>query len=443
MKQQVSISQTDYLREAYEQLQLADNGGLSAVRAEAFGDFSSKGIPTTRNEEWKYTRISGLFSKPYHLAPLQTVPLTAEDMAPVRLPGHEQVSELFFINGVFSEACSTIRDTHLLVLPLEAAAANGYKPVVDRYFNHSSGYLQDGVTALNTALIQGGIFLHVPAKQALEHPVYIYNITDARFFPVLSQPRSLLHIGAGAALQIVETYATLGASDSMTNQVMELVVEQDARVTYCKIQNDTPRASQISTTHIRQVGRSEVNAVTVSLNGGTVRNNLNIIMEAPRSEAHLYGLYFPNGNTHVDNHTVVDNAAPGCLSNELYKGILAGQATGVFNGKVFVRKDAQQTNAFQSNKNILLSEEAGVHTKPQLEIFADDVKCSHGCTVGNVDEEALFYLQSRGISREAAMALLLQGFAADILEKIKPARIRVHVEQLMSRRLTPEVSEVS
>jgi Fe-S cluster assembly protein SufD len=441
MMQQGVMSQTDYLREAHERLQQNDSDSvLAAVRAEAFGDFSRMGIPTTRNEEWKYTRISGIFNKPLQLAPLHTTTLTEEDIAPFRLPGHEQVNQLVFINGIFSEEFSVVRDSQLIVLPLEVAAAGEYKPVVDRYFNHSSSYQGDGVTALNTAFVQGGVFVHVPDRQTPEHAVYIYNITDARLTPVLSQPRSLLHLGAGAVLQIVETYVSLGASDSMTNQVAEFVVEQDAHLTYCKIQNDAPQASQISTSHIRQVGRSVVNAVTVTLNGGIVRNNLNIIMEADRSESHMYGLYFPNGKTHVDNHTAVDNVAPGCVSNELYKGILAGQSTGVFNGKVYVRKDAQQTNAFQSNKNILLSEEAGVNTKPQLEIFADDVKCSHGCTVGSVDEEALFYLQSRGISREAAMALLLQGFAADILEKIKPARIRVYVEQEMSRRLISEVS---
>jgi Fe-S cluster assembly protein SufD len=191
----------------------------------------------------------------------------------------------------------------------------------------------------------------------------------------------------------------------------------------------------VSTTHFRQVGKSCIHAVTISLNGDIVRNNLNMVMETAHSEAHMYGLYFLNGATHVDNHTVVDNVQPHCQSNELYKGIIDDSATAVFNGKIYVQKDAQKTNAFQSNKNILLSEAATVNTKPQLEIFADDVKCSHGCTIGQLDEEALFYLQSRGISKKAAQSLLVQAFAIDILEHIKPIEIRAYVEQLISERL--------
>ncbi|MEI9935391.1 MAG: Fe-S cluster assembly protein SufD [Ferruginibacter sp.] len=239
-------------------------------------------------------------------------------------------------------------------------------------------------------------------------------------------------------VEIVETYATLGDTESITNQIMEIIVEQDANLAYYKIQNDAHHASQVSTTHIRQVGKSYVHTVTVSLNGDIVRNNLNVIMEAPFCESHLYGLYLQKGKSHIDNHTIVDNAVPNCLSNELYKGILDNDSTGVFNGKVFVRKDAQKTNAFQSNKNVLLSDKATVNTKPQLEIFADDVKCSHGCTVGSLDDEALFYLQSRGIPQQASMSLLLQGFATDVLEKIKPAAIRAYVDQLITDRLTIE-----
>jgi Fe-S cluster assembly protein SufD len=171
------------------------------------------------------------------------------------------------------------------------------------------------------------------------------------------------------------------------------------------------------------------------LNGAIVRNNLNVILEAEYCEAHLYGLYFQGGKSHIDNHTIVDNVKPNCFSNELYKGILNNEASGVFNGKIFVRQDAQKTNAYQSNKNVLLSDAASVNTKPQLEIFADDVKCSHGCTVGQLDEEALFYLRSRGISEKTARFLMIRAFAADILEHIKPAPIRAYVEQLISERL--------
>jgi Fe-S cluster assembly protein SufD len=216
---------------------------------------------------------------------------------------------------------------------------------------------------------------------------------------------------------------------------MEIVVEENARMEYYKIQNDAPHSNQVSTTHIRQTGNSYIHTVTISLDGALVRNNLNVVLDAEYCEAHLYGLYLQKGQSHVDNHTLVDNVKPNCFSNELYKGIMDDNATGVFNGKIFVQPHAQKTNAYQSNKNILLSGTASVNTKPQLEIFADDVKCSHGCTVGRLNEEGLFYLQSRGINEKIARSLLLHAFAVDILEHIKPAAIREYVDKLISERL--------
>lgn len=430
------MNMIDSIKEEFDRLQ--STGGteeLTAIRKKAFDAFTRMGIPTVRNEDWKYTRISGLFNKEYHIGSQDCSASAIAGLDALRLPGHEQASELFFVNGVFSAALSTIRSEYLKVMSLEAAAGNEYKEIFARHFDHSSRYNKDGINALNTAFLHGGVFIHVPAGKVEEHPIYIYNITDAAFQPVFSQPRSLLYIGARAAVQIVETYATLGASESFTNQVMEMVVEEAANVSYYKIQNDAANASQVSTLHIRQTGKACVNAVTISLDGGIVRNNLNMVMEAANAEAHLYGLYLVKGRTHISNYTVVDNVAPGCQSNELYRGVLDDESTGVFNGKIFVRPDAQKTNAFQSNKNILLSEAAGVNTKPQLEIFADDVKCSHGCTVGRLDEEGLFYLQSRGIPEKKAVSLLLQGFVSDVVEKIALQPIREYVNRLIAQRL--------
>jgi Fe-S cluster assembly protein SufD len=288
--------------------------------------------------------------------------------------------------------------------------------------------------------VHGAVFVHISRNTQLEHPIYIYHITDSRSVNILSQPRSLVLLSEGAQVQIVEDYSTLGENESFTNQVMEIITETDTRLEYYKIQNDGPNTNQVSSTHIRQTGKSFSHAVTISLNGGLVRNNLNIILDAKNCEAHLYGLYFQSGNSHIDNHTIVDNIKPNCLSNELYKGILGDQATGVFNGKIFVRQPAQKTNAYQSNKNILLSDSSSVNTKPQLEIFADDVKCTHGCTVGRLNEEGLFYLQSRGITEKTARNLLLSAYASDILEQIKPEPIRVHVEKLINQRLEKDLS---
>lgn len=430
----------EYFKEHFDQLQLSDKvSGLETIRQKSFNSFAEKGIPTSRHEEWKYTRIGSLFNKQYNF-PVNEVSISEADINAVRLPGHENTNELIFINGIFSEKHSTIRSAELIVLPLQIASKNEYSDLVSKHLGHSSNYLKDGINALNTAFVHGGVFVHIKRGKISEHPVYIYNITDARSANILSQPRSLVHISENAQVQIVETYATLGMAESFTNQVMEIVVEKDATLEYYKIQNDAAHASQVSTTHIRQVGKSFTHTVTISLNGDIVRNNLNVILEADHGEAHLYGLYFQSGKTHVDNHSVVDNVQPNCFSNQLYKGIITDDATGVFNGKIFVRPLAQKTNAYQSNKNILLSEGASVNAKPQLEIYADDVKCSHGCTVGKLDEEGLFYLRSRGISEKIARSLLVHAFAVDILDHIKPTAIREYVDQLISARLEFDIA---
>ncbi|MEP6747005.1 MAG: Fe-S cluster assembly protein SufD [Bacteroidota bacterium] len=433
---------TAYLKERFDQLQVADKGnGLDAMRQEGFNAFSQFGIPTSKHEEWKYTRIGGLFNKEYLFPKASgSVSLSQDKLNSVRLPGHEQSNELIFVNGVFSFELSTIRSSSLVVLPLEEAAKNEYAGIVAANLGHSAKYLRDGINALNTAFVHGGVFVHVKKGQVPEHPVYVYHISDASAENVFAQPRSLVHVSEHAQVQIVETYSTLGVAESFTNQVMEIVVEKGALLEFYKIQNDAVTTSQVSTTHVRQTGKSYTHIVTISLNGGIIRNNLNVVLEADYCEAHLYGLYFQQGQTHIDNHTVVDNVKPNCLSNELYKGIMNDHSSAVFNGKIFVQRDAQKTNAYQSNKNILLSADASVNTKPQLEIFADDVKCSHGCTIGQLDEEGMFYLQSRGINEKIARSLLVHAFAIDILEHIKPVKIRDYVNEMISERLEFDIA---
>jgi Fe-S cluster assembly protein SufD len=366
--------------------------------------------------------------------------ITAEDLNRMRLPGVQADNELVFVNGFYSFSLSRIKTPDIQVMALEEAAKNDHQDTVSRWLGDSGQYLKDGINALNTAFVHGAVYIHIAKGKQVEQPLYIYNITDARSVNILSQPRSLMMIGESAQVQVVENYTTLGLNESFTNQVMEIIVDTDARLEYYKIQNDGPKTNQVSTTHIRQTGKSFSHTVTISLNGGLVRNNLNVVLDAKNCEAHLYGLYFQSGNSHIDNHTIVDNIKPNCLSNELYKGILNENATGVFNGKIFVRQPAQKTNAYQSNKNILLSDSCSVNTKPQLEIFADDVKCTHGCTVGQLNEEGLFYLQSRGISEKTARNLLLSAYAADILEQIKPEALRSYVEKLIDKRLEKDLA---
>jgi Fe-S cluster assembly protein SufD len=430
-----------YFKERFDQLQPQDDhSGLDKLREQAFQEFSQMGIPGAKHEEWKYTRVAGLFNKEFHLpSDSLTGSVSMEDLRTIRLPGHESSNELVFVNGFYSFSLSTIRSRGLRVLALEEAAKNEFAPLVSRWLGDSRQYLKDGINALNTAFVHGAVFIHVEKAQSIELPLYIYHITDARSVNIFSQPRSLMFVDEASRVQVLENYCTLGGNESFTNQVMEMIVETDARLEYYKIQNDGTNTSQVSTTHIRQIGKSFTHAVSISLNGGLVRNNLNVVLDAKNCEAHLYGLYFQSGHSHIDNHTVVDNIKPNCLSNELYKGILSDHSTGVFNGKIFVRQPAQKTNAYQSNKNILLSDTCSVNTKPQLEIFADDVKCTHGCTVGRLNEEGLFYLQSRGISEKTARNLLLAAYASDILEQVKPEALRSWIEKLINNRLENEL----
>jgi len=427
-----------YIKQRFDQLQSQDTGGdLRSIRKKGFDAFSRFGVPL-KHEEWKYTRISSLFNKDYKLNQAASIAMTELDE--IRLPGHELATELVFVNGIFSAALSAIRSKDLLVMSLEDAVRSEYKEFLLKHLGHSSKYLKDGINALNTAFVKDGVFIVARKGQIIEQPVYVYNITDSREGNILSQPRGFVYVQENAQVQIVETYATLGTDESFTNEVLEIVVGKDGRMEYYKIQNDSAHTNQVSTTHIRQIAKSYTHTVTVSLNGGIVRNNLNLVLDAEYCEGHLYGLYLQKGQTHVDNHTLVDNVKPNCFSNELYKGIMDEQSTGVFNGKIYVQPQAQKTNAYQSNKNILLSDDASVNTKPQLEIFADDVKCSHGCTVGSLNEEGLFYLQSRGIPSKIARSLLLHAFAIDVLDHIRPEPIREYVDKLISERLEHDVS---
>jgi Fe-S cluster assembly protein SufD len=428
----------NYLEDKFSELQSsAADGILNDIRKEGFETFNKNGIPTLRNEEWRFTSVGNLFKKEYSLSG-DNLKITASDIDAVRLPGYKKANELVFVNGRYVSELSTIRSSEkeCIVMPLEDAAKSEFKELVNEHLGKSSLVIKDGIHALNTSFIHGSVFIYVNKNQVLQNPFYVYHLLDTRNNHTLAQPRSLVYVDQSAKLQLTESFITIGSMDSFTNEVMEIVVNTNAIVEYYKIQNDVINASQVTTTHIRQIGKSYAHAVTISLNGGLIRNNMNLVMEAEGNEAHLYGLYLLNGNTHVDNHTLVDNTKPNCFSNEFYKGILDDKASGVFSGKIFVRPDAQKTNAYQSNKNILLSDNATINTKPQLEIFADDVKCSHGCTVGQLDEEALFYLRTRGISKELAQSMLLEAFAEDVVMQIKHEPLRNYVEKLIIERLS-------
>lgn len=432
------MSLTETIQDKYNELNAAaGNGLLGSLRAKAFELFNKSGIPTSRNEEWKYTRLTGLTNKNFAVHTTAVVP-TKETLNNVRLQT-ESAAELFFVNGVFVKEISTFANDALAVLNLHEAAESEYKNYVQQHLNQSSKYMKDGMNALNAAFTANGLFVLVKKNKAVEQPILIYHLTDTENDNVFVQPRSLFVVEENAQVQLVELYKNSGLHESFTNEVIEIAVYENARLEYYKVQDENENCHHVGTTHLQQVGKCFTHCVTVTLNGGTIRNNINMILEAPNNEGHLYGLYMVDGKTHVDNHSIVDNIKPNCFSNEFYKGIMDGNSTGVFNGKIFVRQDAQKTNAYQSNKNVLMSDSASVNTKPQLEIFADDVKCSHGCTIGQLDEDALFYLRARGIGEKKAKALLLHAFAADILEQVKIEVLKNYLEKKIDERLDIEV----
>jgi Fe-S cluster assembly protein SufD len=423
---------TDHLKSEF---QLLDNSILNDIKQKAWTSFETLGFPTVKNEDFKYTNFIPAVKNNFKLQAKSQV--TAADLKAIEVVA-EDANVLVFVNGVYNQSLSKIITpaTQATILPLaDALNSESESKNIAQHFAKYTNNQGDGFTALSTALAKNGVYIHVPKSKIIEEPIVLYFISDSRSEDVFAQPRNLFVFEKNCQATVVESFSSFGNNASFTNIVTEVAVENDAIIDYYKIQNEGEKAYHVGTTQVNQKGKSVFNAVTVSLDGAIVRNNLNIVLDDEHVESNLYGLFMPSGNTLIDNHTIVDHAKPNCNSNELYKGILDGKSTAVFNGKIFVRKDAQKTNAFQSNKTILLSDEATINTKPQLEIFADDVKCSHGATSGQLDAESLFYLRSRGLSEKSAKALLVYAFASEVLSNIKLESLKALLEKVIENKL--------
>ncbi|GAB3906013.1 Fe-S cluster assembly protein SufD [Larkinella knui] len=420
-------------RTSEERMNGASKSALHQIRREALNQFDRLGFPTVKHEEWKYTNVNSLVKEVFEFNASSEI--TLEDLALLessRLDGNV----LYFVNGRYQPQLSKIvSPTSQLSITTLADAVKTMPDLLNQYFAKYADYQDNAFTALNTAFAHEGVVIKVPANTVVEAPTILRFVSDARQVNVASQPRNLFIVDKNAEVKVAESFRTLGDQASFTNVVTEIVMAEDARMEYYKIQNESDMAYHIGTTQVYQQDRSHFYSATVTLDGGFIRNNLNIALDGSNCEAHMYGLYFPNGRQHIDNHTLVDHRKPNSHSNELYKGILEDRATGVFNGKIFVRQDAQKTNAYQSCKNVVLSNDATMNTKPQLEIFADDVKCSHGTTTGKLDEEALFYLRSRGIPKVEAQSLLMFAFAEDVIKKIKIDPLREQIERRIQAKL--------
>ncbi|MCU0429701.1 MAG: Fe-S cluster assembly protein SufD [Cytophagaceae bacterium] len=392
-------------------------------RTSAWNALEKSGLPGLKDEEWKYTSLQNLDSQNFQVIKNTTI----------QVPGLEILNRvdaytIILVNGELSshQLPDTIQVSRLSAAP---------ESIQNSFWNAPSLAQQDPLTQLNVAVSDDPIVLRLPAGKSLDKPVHLVHLLDASQKQVFSASRLLVHVEKNARLSLIESFHTFGSLSSFSNNFTQALLEQDAHLSYYKIQQDTGDAHHVGTTEVVHLGKSTSHSVTISLQGTLIRNNFHLIFKAPHSEGHMYGLYMSGGEQHIDNHTIADHAVPHCFSNELYKGILDGSSTGVFNGKIFVRQDAQKTNAFQSNKNVLLSQDAKINTKPQLEIFADDVKCSHGATTGQLDESALFYMRARGIGEEQAKALLMQAFANDILEKVEFDDLRALLLEAIEKRL--------
>ncbi|HXH20278.1 MAG TPA: Fe-S cluster assembly protein SufD [Chitinophagales bacterium] len=386
---------------------------ISQLRKAALHSFQIIGFPTTKNEDWKYTNVIPLVKNGFEPVGAKTqLKETPHFDNIVRL----KANRLVFIDGFFDASHSEIVDNNdkVIISPLGTHLENAGSA----FFGTMADYNKDGFTAMNTSFFTDGAFIHIPKNCIIENPILLYFISTEGAAGNVSVPRNLVIIGENAQCSLVECHQNLSSVTAASNSVTEIALQENAGLEYSKILSRTEKYSHIGTTAIRQEKNSRLNSWSVTCGGNLVRNNLNVMFNDENCETQLFGLYVLSGNDHADNHVTVDHAKPRCRSNQLYKGIINGAATGVFCGRILVRKDAQKTNAFQANKNILLSEQATVHSKPQLEIFADDVKCTHGATTGQLDEEAVFYMRSRGISEQHAKNILHQAFAWEVIDKI-------------------------
>lgn len=401
---------------------------LEQLKNSAFQSFQKFGFPTTKQEDWKYTNVLPLVKNGF-----EAVTSKPELKNELHLDTIERLkaNRLVFVDGWFNEKYSEILDDkeHLIISPL--SREQNSDALIERFLGKQSNAKLDGFTAWNTANFRDGAFISIPENVALEHPVLLYHISTGATHGKVSAPRNLVIAGKNSQSTLIACYQNLTEEKSITDTVSELFVMENAGLDYVKIQSRTNGYSHIGNVFVSQQANSRFNAWTITLGGDLIRNNLNVQMNGENCETHLYGLYVVSGNDHVDNHVTVDHAKPHCYSNQLYKGILNGSASGVFCGRIVVRQDAQKTNALQSNKNILLSEGATINSKPQLEIFADDVKCTHGATSGQIDEEALFYMRSRGISEHHAKNILHHAFAWDVIEKISNPELREYLSYLL------------
>ncbi len=409
---------------------------IHKIRQEAFKVFEEKGFPTKRDEEWKYTNLKPILKHDYRLFHNDENAVDFKEVKRFFLSDVDSY-KLVFVDGVFSSWLSETTHEKFDICTF-GSMLNKYADVAHKYFNKALPK-DDSLAAINTAFAREGAFIRIRKNQTVDKPVQVIFFTTSHDYEVMMQPRNLIVLEENSEVKIVERHQSLGHKPVLTNTATEIFAEKNSRLHYYKIQNDNLEASLIDSTSVKQSGGSQVNIGTFAFGNKFIRNNLNLFLEEENTETFMDGISVLGEGQFADHHTLADHQVSNCYSSELYKGIYDGNAKGVFNGKVMVHPHAQKTNAFQQNNNILLTDKASVDTKPQLEIYADDVQCSHGCTIGQLDEDAMFYMQARGIPEKEAKALLLYAFANDGLRNVKIPELRKKLNKQIASKLNVDL----
>lgn len=385
----------------------------------------SNGIPSSKHEDYKYCNVDAILKKEFRSILQDFKEINSEALKSYKL---DEAINLVVLNGQYHESLSDkLIVKGVTIKALDVFSGDKTSPVASLAKSD-----QDAFVSLNNAFSGNGVYIKIDKGNVIPMPIQIIyvNSSDTEAFV---NPRSFIHLEANSELTLTERFINLSAQKVFSNFLSEKLLGENAKLTSYTIQEEGQLGYSLNTNQVQVNRYANYDNTTITLSGQLVRNNHNVVLAGENSQAHLNGLFYTNYNQLVDNHTLMDHRVPNCESNELYKGLVNGKSTGVFNGKIYVRKDAQKTNAYQSSKNILLSDDATINTKPQLEIYANDVKCSHGTSTGKIDESAMFYLKARGIGEESARKLLLHAFAQEVVDKIEIESLKSYTENFLNQ----------
>ena len=410
---------------------------VHSIRSKAIKKFEDEGFPTKKSESWKYTSLKRTLKYDYKLFPSKKDIIDFKDIQDYLINDIESY-KIIFVNGkYYSNLSETTHEGMDICILSSALTQSKYDLIIENYFDKISK--KDGITSLNTAFSHEGAYIHIPKNIQVDKPIQILHFSTGENESLMFQPRNLIVVDENSQVEIIERYQSITNNNVLVNSVTEIYVNKKSNVKHYKIQNDKKSSSLIDNTFVSQEHSSSYNLHTFSFGGDLTRNNLNIFQNDQRIESTINGITIIDDEQHVDHNTLIHHKEPNCTSHQDYKGIYGGRSVGVFNGRVLVEKEAQKTNAFQANNNVLISDKASINTKPQLEIFADDVRCSHGCTIGQLDNNALFYLRSRGIPEKEATALMMFGFANKVLTSVQNQEIKSMINKIIASKLAVKI----